>query len=226
MKKLLDSAIESAVSRRIGDPSGWNEGLLSTIEVLHVAHVRDLQGLSILPELRSLILVGCEIVTVSSLPFFEKLGSLEIEDSSLESLEGVGKFSLHTLGVRRNFLQEIGPVSGIENLEQLDVTGNPLSEETVRVILPELRARGVHVKSSGEMEIGLTRRLHAIGLPFSYYRSSMGYQLSRPGLALTANPEGDHPFVQPEELESLIARSPGEVAALFEDEGRLWPPQV
>lgn len=224
--ELLDSAIESAVSLQIGDPSRWNEGLLSTIDVLHVVHATDLQGLSILPQLRSLILVGCEIATISSLPFLERLGSLEIEDSSLESLDGVGKFSLHTLGVRRNFLQEISPVTRIENLEQLDVTGNPLNVEAVRVALPELRARGVHVKSSSEMEISLMRRMHASGLPFSYYRSSMGYQLSRPGLALTANPEGDHPFVQPEELESLIARSPDEVAALFEDEDRLWPPQT
>ncbi|MFE7413364.1 hypothetical protein [Streptomyces laurentii] len=223
---MLDSAIELAVSRRIGESSGWSEDLLSAIEVLHVEHARDLQGLSILPGLRSLILVGCEISTVSSLPLLERLGSLEIGDSSLGSLEGVERFPLHTLGVRRNLLEDISPVAGVENLEQLDVTGNPLNVEAVRVTLPGLRERGVQVKSSGEAEIDLTRRLHEIGLPFSYYRSSMGYQLSRPGLALTENPEGDHPFVEPEELESLISRSPGAVAALFDDENRMWPPQV
>lgn len=223
---MLDSAIELAISRQIGELSKWSDELLSTIEVLHITHARDLQGLRIAPGLRSLILVGCEISAVSSLPLLKRLGSLEIWDSSLGSLEGVEMFPLHTLGVRRNFLKDISPAAKIENLEQIDVTGNPLNAEAVRVTLPGLRKRGVQVKSSGEVEINLTRRLYEIGLPFSYYRSSMGYQLSRPGLALTANPEGDHPFIELEELESLISRSPDAVAALFDDENRMWPPQT
>ncbi|MGW0993285.1 hypothetical protein ACWD5V_08220 [Streptomyces sp. NPDC002523] len=224
MNDVTDPAIEVAISREIGELEEWTEGRLSKVEVLHVAHARNMAGLELCPNLRSLILVGCDVPSVRLIPQLPRLMSLAIEDSSLTDLHGVEDSSVHALELRRNLLEDLSPVGRMPSLESLDVSGNPLNDEAVGETLPELRARGIRVTSSDEVETALTRRMHESGLPYAYYRSTMGHQLSRPGLALTERPEADHPFVGPAELEALLDQSSSAVEALFEDENRMWPP--
>lgn len=94
-------------------------------------------------------------------------------------------------------------------------------------MIPQLVSRGIEVEYSSEREWGITLRLHAAGLPFSYYRTTSGFRLSRPGLDFSDKPESGHPFIEPEEMEALLSGPLGSLREtmhdLFQREDLMWP---
>ncbi|MFE4372656.1 hypothetical protein ACFRMN_31365 [Streptomyces sp. NPDC056835] len=223
MSLHVDRAIEEAISRQLGGDGNWSTEQLESLTVLHVSHARELEGLLLCPNLEGLILVGCELTSLRALPLLESLVSLTVEDSSLVDLSGIESFELYTLRVARNFIRELAPLLNQARLKRADLRGNPLSEQAYTVAIPKLLSRGVDITSSAAREWHLTRRLHDSGLPFSFYRATDGYRLSRPGLSLTERPEADHPIVEPDELERLLANSLGAVEDLFDRGDLSWP---
>ena len=72
--------------------------------------------------------------------------------SNLAGLESL--IPLRVLYLQDNDIVDLGPLSGLAHLEVLNVRGNPLDEEAVRVVIPALQARGVEVeRDSVEVEI-------------------------------------------------------------------------
>ncbi|MGW6605318.1 hypothetical protein [Streptomyces sp. NPDC055036] len=176
----VDRAIEEAISRELGGKGNWSTEQLKSLTGLYVSHARELEGLRLCPNLERLILVGCELTTLNDLSPLESLVTLTVEDSSLVDLSGIESLKLYTLRVARNSVRELAPLLDQERLVRADVTGNPLSQEAYRVVLPELLSRGVAITSSAMCEWDLTCRLHDSGLPFSFYRATDGYRSADP----------------------------------------------
>lgn len=216
----IDPAVEKAITKRVGRSLPWTDTELDTVTNLHISHARDLSGLLRCPNLRILLLIGCDPVKLESLTALSSIVSLTVEDSTLRSLNGVTEFPLYTLDLSFNFLSDLTPALRVEPLKRINVTGNPISPDSYHSVIPELRSRGIDVTASGETEWELTNLLHEAGLPYSYYRDDQGgYRLSRPGLALTDRPEVNHPVIAPEHLRDLLAHHPAEIPGLFDPAG-------
>ena len=54
--------------------------------------------------------------------------------------------SLITLDLNRKNISDISALFGLTNLEYLELTGNPLSQNAINIHIPELETRGVHVR--------------------------------------------------------------------------------
>ncbi|MFD9869088.1 hypothetical protein ACFXI8_26570 [Streptomyces niveus] len=231
MPEGIDQAIEKAISKKLGQEFGnikcWTPSELASIQALSVRHARDLQGLSVCPNLEVLVLVGCGITSIEELPQLDSLVSLSVVDSALRTLSGVKRWDLYSLRVNRNLIEDLEPLLELPNLKRTDVTGNPISQISTKEVIPKLTSRGIEVISPPERERSITLRLHAAGLPFSYYHTPAGFRLSRPGLDLSETPESGHPFVDLEEIEDLMSGPLESVResmhGLFQREDLMWP---
>ncbi|RST08516.1 hypothetical protein E2C00_19645 [Streptomyces sp. WAC05374] len=217
----MEPAIARAISLEVGHPEPFADDELDTIVTLGVLHARSISGLERCPSLRVLVLSGYGAGDLPDLGRFSDLSSVTVSDSDLRDLRLVHTAtSLLSLNVERSLVSDISPTVECAGLGWLDVTGNPLSDESYREVLPELRAKGVDVRASEEREWSLTRALHDAGLPFAYCLHGDHHRLSRPGLTRTGNPEGGHISISPEELEHLLATSPEDIEPLFDDPNR------
>lgn len=216
MDKQLARAIRVAV-RHTQTPT---EDELRTIEKLHVLRARDLSGLESCTSMRHLVLSGCDPVSFQTLTGMRDLEVAIVEYCGLKRLDGVEELSDSFLYLKapNNSIEDLSPLLDCPGLNRLEVQGNPLSEQSYLEVLPRLRSRGVQVFASGEREWRLTRRLHEIGLPFSYYHSDEGHQLCRPGLSYTDWPATGHPIIDPDDLERLIDGEPTRIHELFAQE--------
>ncbi|WP_158718736.1 hypothetical protein [Streptomyces griseus] len=208
--------MEEALSQATGHPAPFEEKELREIRDVAVKYASDTSVLRGLGALEIVILVGCDPVDINDLRRSPELGSVVIRDSGLISLVGAGELPMDKLTLPRNFIEDIEPLLGIKQQCEIDLTGNPLSETSYREVLPELSRRGHRVKASGELPWLVTRRLHSAGVPVSCYRSSHGYRLCRPGLALTESPDYDHPVLTREQVEELMAVDPSHALTYFE----------
>ncbi|MFC8535553.1 hypothetical protein ACFUJY_16565 [Streptomyces sp. NPDC057249] len=194
------------------------------ITELHVTHAKSLAGLEKFPDLEILILAGCDPVVLDALPALEKLLSLRIHDSGLRRLEGIANFpSLRLLATPRNLIQDLSPLLECD-LADLEIDGNPLTRNSYDVAIPELTRRGCNVSRSQEREWRASLRCREEGIPLGCYRSGDDYYLFSPGLEVTESPDTDHPKVEIEEVEDLLAREPGKLLELFRERGGIWPP--
>ncbi|MFF5720844.1 hypothetical protein [Streptomyces buecherae] len=211
----IDPEIEKAITKEIGDASSWTPESLASVTYLHVYHAIELDGLRLCPNIKILALTGCDPVSIDTLDHLANLASLTIEHCNITSISGVEPFPLNALRLRFGFIEDVSALLALDDLLNVDVTGNPLTEDSYFNVLPHLRERGVSVTCSAEAEWRLTRRLRMAGLPFVYYEGFGGNRLARPGLTATDRPEADHPLVNPEQLESLLGENPARVADLF-----------
>ncbi|MFH9689298.1 hypothetical protein ACH4LE_23755 [Streptomyces sp. NPDC017413] len=227
MDKEIKKAIDSRLERAYGPTETWERSQLEEVSALSVYHARDLRGLSLCPNVKILLLVGCEISSLSDIDGLDSLTSLVVEDSTLKSLEGVQRWDIFSLRVKRNLIEELTPLTELPSLQLVDVTGNPISSRSQENVIPKLTARGIDVMSSLERERAITLRLHAFGLPFSYYRTSAGCRLGRPGLVFSNEPESGHPFIEPDEMDAILSgpvKSVHEsVHGLFARKDLMWP---
>ncbi len=227
MDRNVEAAITLKLERDYGKQGVWERSQLESVSALSVKHARNLDGLSSCPNLEVLVLVGCEISALSDISGLDSLVSLAVEDSALRSLTGAQQWDLFSLRIKRNLVEDLAPLTELPSLRRIDVTGNPISRTSQLEVIPELTSRGVEVTASLEREREITLRLHALGLPFSYYRTSAGFRLGRPGLNFSDKPEAGHPFIEPDEMDALLT-GPLEsvrknVHGLFSREDLMWP---
>ncbi|MEV6165370.1 hypothetical protein AB0L71_26280 [Streptomyces sp. NPDC052052] len=195
-----------------------------TITELHVSHAKSLAGLANFPDLEILILAGCDPVAPKTLPDLGRLLSLRIHDSGLRDIEGMDKFpGLRILSLPRNRIQDVSPLLNC-NLASLEITGNPLSQDSYEMVLPELMRRGCNVSRSQEREWRASLRIREANIPLSCYRNNGRYYLCSPGLEITGSPDTDHPEIRIDEVEDLLDRDPNVLLELFRQRGGVWHP--
>ncbi|MEU9620464.1 hypothetical protein [Streptomyces sp. NPDC048155] len=218
MNSDLDPAVSKAIARSIGHEPPFIGVEYERIQDLHIRNSRDLRGLDPCTSLEVLVLVACDPVSTDQLSGLGSLRSLTVRDSGMNSVSGLADISLLSCYAPRNFIHDITPLMSIPKLLNLDLTGNPLSEESYRHLVPQLTERGCRVILSDEFEWTVTRHLHSKEVPVSCYMSPQGYRFCRPGLKLTDSPEYAHPVVQKSDAESLLSGDPRRVFQYFADE--------
>jgi hypothetical protein len=224
VNREADPAIEQAIARELGHMPPTTAAERDSITVLSVERARDLSGLAQYLALRTLILTGCDPVSLTSLAGLGSLVNLKVTFSGLKDLVGVAELpALLILTVPTNLVQDLTPVLGAQRIRQMDVVGNPLSDESYYEILPQLKRQGCQISASDEREWQITRRMHTASYPFSFYTTEMGSRLARPGLELTSEPELKHPFVSSDELETLLDQDPDQLPTLFQRPELLMP---
>ncbi|MFE1268268.1 hypothetical protein [Streptomyces sp. NPDC058758] len=214
----LEPQVERAVQRRLQKPPPFTDDDLAQLEGLAVVFPHDLSDLARFPMLRTLRVVGYGGRDLASLTGHPHLSSLSMEFSALVDVSVVRTLPMiRRLLLPRNAIEDISALrSGLPRLREVDLTGNPLSEESYRTVIPELRQRIEEAAAvSEEREWQITRRLYAAGVPFDYFRKGGKYFLCRPGLAFTDTPDAGHAEIAPDELEAVLRRGADEVHKLF-----------
>ncbi|MEU3963192.1 hypothetical protein AB0F42_25855 [Streptomyces buecherae] len=211
----FDPELQTAIAAEIGEPHSWTTQKLTSIVFLHVRHARSLDGLAFCPGVKILVLTGCDPVSMSSLVHLDRLASLTIAHCNISSISGIEELKLTAFRLTCGFVEDVSPLTGLANLLNVQITGNPLTEASYRRVLPSLQERGVLIDSPKDREWHLTRRLREAGLPYVYYESARGGRLARPGLEMTERPEADHPAVDPLHLEQLLSTTPSRITEFF-----------
>ncbi|GAB3870244.1 hypothetical protein ACFQ1S_02515 [Kibdelosporangium lantanae] len=212
----MNPAIERGVELQLQRDPPFTDEDLSTVEALAVQRPTDISDLRRFTSLRVLLLSGYggdDLHPLADLP----ISALSIEVSAVSSVAFVAELpSLRRLKVPNNMITEIDALAAYDRgFREVDLTGNPLSDHAYHEVVPVLRERVAELRVSGEREWRLTRRLHASGLPFAYYRNDRGYWLCRPGLEHTDMPSADHMGIEPDQLEAVLDRDPTEIPGLF-----------
>jgi Leucine rich repeat len=111
--------------------------------------IEDVGPLSVLPEIKSLKLSYNRIGDISSLRNLEALQEFDLDNNQVVNIEAlIGMDSLARVNLSNNLIEEIRPLlfcPGLRTGGFVDLTGNPLSEESIDVYIPELRMREVTV---------------------------------------------------------------------------------
>jgi Leucine-rich repeat (LRR) protein len=212
----IDPIIEHAIQLQLQRDPPFTDDDLATVEVLGVLHATDISDLRRLTGLEVLRLEGYggqDLRPLAGLP----IGTLAVEFSAVSDLAVVAELpGLSRLIASNNAITDIDVLTADDRrFRKLDLTGNPLSDHSYYDVIPELRGRTSELRVSGEREWRLTRRLHASGLPFDYYRDDEGHWLCRPGLDHTDYPDSDHLEIAPDELEAILDRDPADIPGLF-----------
>ncbi|MEW1848071.1 hypothetical protein AB0392_59790 [Nonomuraea angiospora] len=213
---ITDPAVERAIQLQLQRDPPFTEQDLAAVEALAVLSATDISDVPRLTGLRVLHLVGYggrDLKPLAGMP----ITVLGVKVSAVSDLTVVAELPrLRRLRAHNNAIAELDVLATDgRDFRELDLTGNPLSDHAYHEVVPALRERLPHLRVSDEREWRLTRRLHAVGLPFDYYRDDEGYWLCRPGLEHTAYPDADHLKIEPDELEELLDRDPSEIPELF-----------
>ncbi len=130
---------------------------------LQLNRITDIAPLGKLSKLRMLDLSSNRISDISSLRSLTELRVLHLDNNLIEDISAVqsltkvgmgGSILLRQegikvqLGLSNNQISDISPLvrnSGIGKQDQVDLRGNPLSEDSVNKLIPELQKRGVEV---------------------------------------------------------------------------------
>lgn len=213
----MNPAVEQAIVRQLQKPAPFTDEDLARVVMLAVLRPTGLDGMERLSRLRALVITGYGGRDLDALAGLA-ISTMDIRVSAVDNLEIVTQLPrLRTLIVKNCAVEEIDVLAESEHrVDELDLTGNPLSEHAYTEVLPHLGERiDRSLLFSSEREWRLTRRLHASGLPFGYYRDTDGYHLCRPGLRYTDTPDGDHLTIEPDELERILDRDPSQIPGLF-----------
>jgi hypothetical protein len=215
---LLEPQVEEAVQRRLQRNPPFSDDDLAQLDTLAVLFPRDLGDLARFPMLKTLHVVGYGGRDLEALAGHPRLASLSMRFSALADISAVQTLpTIRSLQLPLNSIEDITALrSELPKLYEVVLTGNPLSEESYREVVPQLRQRGTEtVTVSEEREWQITRKLYAAGVPFDYFRQGDTYLLCRPGLAFTDTPDAGHAEIGPDELEAVLQRGPEEVHKLF-----------
>ena len=127
---------------------------LDHLKYLHLSgnRIRSVVPLANLESLRSLKLDYNEIVDISSLADLRALEILDLAHNVVVDVAALsGLTALERLDLSYNRITDLSPLAdngGLDDGDQVDVRGNPLSEESSTTVVPALVARGVHVRAS------------------------------------------------------------------------------
>ena len=214
----LDPAVERGIELTLQRPGPYTDADLTELESLPVRGPRDLSSLARFTGLRVLLLIGYVGRDLSVLAEHPALENVTVEFSAVADVDALATVrTLSRIYLRANAIEDVSALrTGLPRLREVDLTGNPLSEESYRKVVPELRERAREtVTVSGEREWLITRRLYAAGIPFDYFRKGSSYRLCRPGLDYTDMPQANHARIEPDELEAILDRDPARVHDLF-----------
>ena len=73
----------------------------------------------------------------------EQLSLLDKIDGNVDSLSKIT--SLQWLGISFNDIRDISPINSLSKLTYLDVEGDSFNQQSTRIHLPNLRAKGIEV---------------------------------------------------------------------------------
>ncbi|MFJ5726388.1 hypothetical protein [Streptomyces sp. NPDC093149] len=180
--KVYDPAISVALSDAIGHGPPYSSSELTSVTDLAVKYSTDLSAVGSCTHLEIAIFIGCDPISFEIFNTLRTLKSLIIQDGGLRVLCGLGRLGAQKLAFPRNFIEDLSPLLELKQPCEIDVTGNPLSEDSYCNVLPELSRRGHRVKASGELLWKVTKRLHSEGVPVCCYRGRgpNEYRLCRP----------------------------------------------
>lgn len=215
---ILEPQVEQAVQRRLRKSPPFSDDDIAPLDTLAVLFPRDLSDLTRFPMLTTLHVVGYGGRDLDALTGHPQLATLSMEFSALADISAVLTLPMiRRVQLPLNAIEDITVLrSGLPKLREVDLTGNPLSEESYLEVVPELRQQVREtVTVSEEREWQITRKLHAAGVPFDYFRQGDVNLLCRPGLAFTDTPDAGHAEVGPDELEAILQRGADEVHKLF-----------
>ncbi|MFJ1798919.1 hypothetical protein [Streptomyces sp. NPDC088180] len=216
---FIEPQFDQAVRRELQRNPPFSDDDIAQIDALAVLFPHSLGDLARFPMLRTLHVVGYAGHDLAALTGHPRLASLSMRFSALADVSAVLTLPrIRRLQLPLNAIEDITALrSGLPKLREVDLTGNPLSEESYLEVVPELRRQiRETVVVSEEREWQITRKLHASGVPFDYYRQGETYLLCRPGLAFTNSPNAGHAEIGPAELEAVLQRGADEVHKLFE----------
>jgi hypothetical protein len=210
-----DPGVLEGLSRAVGHGPPFSGADKSRVDMLHIANAKDFRELEGCSSLATLIVIGSDPVSLAD---FDELPLrfLTIMDSALDGVSEIERFGLLGLDVPRNRIRDIAPLGTGPNPKFIDVTGNPLSEQSYREVIPHLVSQGRRVRFSAELEWKVTARLHDAGIPVCCYVDNLGYRLCRPGLQLTELPQFAHPLVTEDDVRRLLDDDPRTVLDYFD----------
>jgi Leucine-rich repeat (LRR) protein len=160
-----------AEAKGIADLSGLGQCTNLTSLFLIDNHISEIDELSGLNKLRVLNLGINQVSDIGPLSYLTALEQLHLGQNQLQDLAPLaGLSNLESLNLRYNQIAELGPLSGLTNLNSLDLTGNDIADvaplvsntglgsgdevwltsnqlsfQSVNVHIPTLLARGVTV---------------------------------------------------------------------------------
>ena len=111
--------------------------------------ITDISPLSGLVNLQGLFLVDNQITDISPLSNLTNLTWLELSGNQITNVSPLSNLTgLTRLWLAENQISDIGPLVtnyGLSEGDEIDLRGNPLSEESLNTYIPELEVRGVVV---------------------------------------------------------------------------------
>ena len=128
---------------------------LLDLEVLELPNniISDLSALSGLRNLRTLDLSGNAITDISALENVTSLVNLDLADNGIEDLTPLaGLVNLNTLSLQNNDIRDLSSFvnnGGLGSGDLITLTGNPLNQDSLCVVIPPLEARGAMVIADG-----------------------------------------------------------------------------
>ena len=124
---------------------------LQNLTLLHIYlnEIEDLSPLAGLTKLENLHIYGNRVSDVSSLAGLTSLKELHLGLNSITDVSPLsGLTDLELLHIFGNDIEDLSPLlvnEGLDSGDSLNVSGNPLSEESLTAHVGELRSRGVRV---------------------------------------------------------------------------------
>ncbi|WP_253835168.1 hypothetical protein [Actinokineospora globicatena] len=197
-------------------PGPFTQADIGEVESLALISPRDISGLDQFTRLLALRLDGYPGRDLAPLAGHRALAAITVKHSAVATIDALATVpTLKRVRLPNNVVGDVSALRALPLLREVVVTGNPLGDDSYHTIVPELKERVEAVTVSDERAWRITRRLHAAGIPFAYFRTSTDYRLCRPGLDYTPTPYANHPVIGPDELEALLDRDPAEVHTLF-----------
>ena len=175
----------------------------SSIEDLAILHARFLGGLEECTGLAALSLTGCavgEYDVVSRLPV---LRVLVIEHSDLTDVAWATGLPLQTAFVRRNRLRDAMPLLDLPDLQSIDLTGNPLDDQSRAAAMKHDTDRLCYVDDAETAQVNVRLADTATGIVA--YRRDGALWACATGLDLTDWPEAGHVQTTVEQLELVVS---------------------
>ena len=119
--------------------------IASIKEIRLFSRIEDLTGLEHATNLARLYLVNNNFADISPLAGLTQLIKLRLWNSNITDISPLaGLTQLTTLELLDNNITDISPLLKL-NLTRLDIRGNPLSKESIRIHIPAMQAKGILV---------------------------------------------------------------------------------